>query len=116
TNIFDIKPKWEKSDYYNFYKTAKGNISVAINENVSQKKSIQIDNLKSKKNKYTFNGKLFTRNSEINYINLIVKGIETYEESTFPVIISHLKDDVRKKYGLNRYKYKVILYLNEVFN
>src|SRR5699024_8125267 len=55
TNIFDIKPKWEKSDYYNFYKTAKGNISVAINENVSQKKSIQIDNLKSKKNKFTFN-------------------------------------------------------------
>src|SRR5690625_513252 len=115
TNIFDIKPKWEKSDYYNFYKTAKGNISVAINENVSQKKSIQIDNLKSKKNKFTFNGKLFTRNSEINSINLIVKGRETSEESTFPVIISHLKDDVRKKYGLNRYKYKVILDLNEVF-
>src|SRR5699024_5516357 len=66
TDVFGLTPGvTPDGNSYNFYKTIKGNISLAINHEVSQKRKMQIDHLYSKGHELEFGGKLFTRNSEI---------------------------------------------------
>src|SRR5699024_364651 len=100
---------------YNFYKTIKGNISLAINHEVSQKRKMQIDHLYSKGHELEFGGKLFTRNSEIEDISLIIKPRESSEETSVPVELSWLVDDVKNRFGLNRYWYEAKVDLNQIF-
>lgn len=98
------------------YKSIKGNISLAINKEVRQVTKIQIDYLKSKKYEIKFGGKLFTRTQEIEQIKLLVIGRDSNVESKFNLSqLKHLKNETIRKFGLNRYEYKVNLNLNELF-
>ena len=89
---------------------------MAINKEVRQVTKIQIDYLKSKKYEIKFGGKLFTRTQEIEQIKLLVIGRDSNVESKFNLSqLKHLKNETIRKFGLNRYEYKVNLNLNELF-
>lgn len=98
------------------YKTVKGNISLAINKVVHQKYIPQIDYLKSKRNRISFNGKLFTRTHEIDDIKLLIKGRESSLECSLPLDHYHLKADTIKRFGLNRYRFNAKIDLNDLVN
>lgn len=101
---------------FELYKTIKGNISLAINKTVKQETKTQINYLRSKKNKIVFKGKLFTRNQLIEEIELVVIGRENNVDTRFKLsYLEHLQNETIRNFGLNRYKFKVNLDLNELF-
>src|SRR5690606_20299660 len=101
---------------FELYKTIKGNISLAINKTVKQETKTQINYLSSKKNKIVFKGKLFTRNQLIEEIELVVIGRENNVDTRFKLsYLEHLQNETIRNFGLNRYKFKVNLDLNELF-
>src|SRR5699024_4564366 len=100
---------------FRLYKTIKGNISLAVNKEVKQQKKIQIDYMKSKNSEIDFGGKLFTRTEEIKDMNMVVIGRDSNVEAYFPVEFKHLVKKTKQKFGLNRYKYKVKLNFNSLF-
>lgn len=100
---------------FNLYTTIKGNLSLAINYDVNQRTTIQIDYLNSHKHTVSFGGKLFTKSFEIEKIQLSMVGRESNIEVKMPVSVNLMKDEVEKKFGLNRYKYDTSINLNKVF-
>src|SRR5699024_5823198 len=86
------------------FTTIKGNLSVIVNGEPQSPTKIQIDNLKSKRSFLKIQGKLFTRNSIINGVELKVSGRDTglLMKST-NVRVTPIKEDISLKYGLNRY-------------
>lgn len=97
------------------YNTVKGNVSFAVNYEIKPITNVQIDYLKSRKHTVEFGGRLFTKNSKIDSIELAMTGRETSVETKMAVNLSWMKEATEKKYGLNRYEYKVNVDLNEVF-
>src|SRR5699024_10770603 len=104
-----------QSKVFRLYKTIKGNISLAVNKEVKQKKKIQIDYIKSRSSQIKFGGKLFTRTEEINGMKLLIIGRNNNIETSFPVEFEHLTEKTKQKFGLNRYKYKAHLNFDTLF-
>lgn len=98
---------------YTLYKTVKGNISLSINKQINQQNKIQIDKLVSKRNKIKFEGKIFTKTKQIENISLLIQGREVNHKVLLPVEIYLLRDQIKKKFGLNRYQYFVNINLNQ---
>src|SRR5699024_7377428 len=71
--------------------------------------------MKSKNSEIDFGGKLFTRTEEIKDMNMVVIGRDSNVEAYFPVEFKHLVKKTKQKFGLNRYKYKVKLNFNSLF-
>lgn len=100
----------------NLYITVKGNVGLAINKTIKQKTKTSIDYLKSKTHELIFGGKLYTRSHEIDTIKLLVIGRENNIKTYFPISSIHfLHKETIGKFGLNRYKYDVVLNFNELF-
>lgn len=115
TEIQNLKPMRVNDCQYYLYNTIKGNLSLAINYEIQPNTTVQIDYLRSKRHHINFGGKLFTKSSLIDSIELVMTGRETNVETKIPVIINYMEDAVKKRFGLNRYKYETIVDLNKVF-
>lgn len=99
------------------YLSTKGNISLAMNREPNSPIRIQIDKLISSRHILTIKGKLFTRNSLIENGNVILRGRDTNQElKTANIEFNYLKEDVRKRFGLNRYSYTANIDLSIVNN
>lgn len=100
---------------YQLYKTIKGNVSLAVNKIVKQSVKTEIKYLKSKKNELVIGGNIFSRNHEIEDIKLVVIGRDNkVEEHYSEVSLKYLKKESIKKFGLNRYNFKVTFNLNDL--
>jgi len=97
------------------YKTTKGNISLSVNHDLTPHITTQIDNMRLRKNNIKLNGKIYTKNSLINSLHLVLKGRENNIETKIPVY-PVLLPETENRYGLNRYKYIVDIDLNKMFN
>jgi CDP-glycerol glycerophosphotransferase len=97
------------------YVTSKGNISIAINNELNINAKTQINAIKIKDQKLTFSGKLFTNHSRIEEGNLVLLGRDTNATVKIPVSLEYLKEETEKKYGLARYRYNIPLNLTHVF-
>lgn len=96
------------------YKTIKGNISFAVNKVLKPSVKTQINKMKTRKGHLTLTGKIFTRNSNVNQSYLVFKGREEGLETKTPLSLRFLEQETVKKYGLNRYEYKVHANLNDI--
>jgi len=106
TKIEGLSFFYQKNNYLINYLTTKGNLSLVINTQPDSPTKIQIDKVKKNKDTLKIQGKLFTRNSIVNNGEVVLKGRETTTELTSNRIdLTLLKNDVEKKYGLNRYLY-----------
>src|SRR5699024_3071102 len=83
------------------------------NKQINQQNKIQIDKLVSKRNKIKFEGKIFTKTKQIENISLLIQGREVNYKVLLPVEIYLLRDQIKKKFGLNRYQYFVNINLNQ---
>jgi len=115
TELIKLKPMTVNSKQFYLYNTIKGNLSLAINYELQPDTTVLIEQLKSKRHQINFNGKLFTKSSLIDKINLVMVGRETDIETKIPVNLHYMKDEVTKQFGLNRYKYETGVNLNEIF-
>src|SRR5690625_2371260 len=113
--MINLKPIIINDNQYYLYNTVKGNLSLAINYEIQPNTTVQIDYLKSKRHHINFGGKIFTKSSLIDSIELIMAGRETNVETKMPVTINFMVDAVKKRFGLNRYRYETIVDLNKVF-
>lgn len=98
------------------FRTQKGNISFSMNYELKPDPKIQIDHLKSKGNHMKIDGKLFTRNSRVESVKMVMSGRDTNLKATVPVSLEFLQEDTIKKYGLHRYTYQVDIDLDKAFN
>lgn len=115
TEIMNLKPIVVNDFKYYLYNTVKGNLSLAVNYEIQPNTTVQIDYLKSKRHQIRVDGKLFTKSSLIENIELVMAGRETNVETKMPVTINYIREDVKKRFGLNRYRYESIVDLNKVF-
>src|SRR5699024_12146912 len=69
--------------------------------------------LDTKRNKIKFEGKIFTNTKQIEKISLLIQGREVNHKVLLPVKIYLLKDQIKKKFCLNRYQYFVNFNLNQ---
>lgn len=97
------------------FKTNKGNVSFAVNYELTARTKTQINELKLKKSKVNIKGKLFTKSSEIKSCCLIFKGRETNLEAKVPVEYELLQEETKRRFGLNRYRFKIQIDLNRLF-
>ncbi|WP_165820766.1 CDP-glycerol glycerophosphotransferase family protein [Pueribacillus theae] len=117
TKIEELNFYFEDENSLINYVTTKGNLSLLLHKDVESPTKIQIDKLKSKKNKLRIEGKLFTRNSKINNGELIIRGRDTHQVlSSSQVAFHFLKEETEKKYGLNRYEYVAEFNLTNIKN
>ncbi|TQS71262.1 CDP-glycerol glycerophosphotransferase [Ornithinibacillus gellani] len=97
------------------YKTVKGNLSFAVNKPLSPSTKTQINHLKFKHNQMFLDGRVFTKNSWIESCHLLLKGRETGKEVNIPVTYEQITEDVKRKFGLNRYYFQISFNLDQVF-
>jgi len=115
TELINLKPIKVNDQQYYIYNTVKGNLSLAVNYEIQPNTTVQIDYLKSKPHHIKFGGKLFTKSSLIDSIELVIVGRETNVETHMSVKLKYMSDAVKKRFGLNRYKYETTVDLNKVF-
>lgn len=115
TETFKMNPVNVDGEMLTLYKTMKGNISLALNQTVKQKFETHIERMKTKKDLISFSGKLFTRNFEVDAIQLMVVGREDNRDTYFPLDIEHLQAETIKRFGLNRYVYTASIPLQKLF-
>lgn len=97
-----------KDDKGLVYLTTKGNVSFVINGEPKTPTKIQIDRLRSFKEKMELTGKLFSRNSTITSSSFILRGRKSGTEYSHPF---HLEwnPETEGKFGLNRYTYRILI-------
>lgn len=115
TNTGKLQSATIDGNTFKLYKSVKGNLSLAVNKDINQQRKVQIDYLKSKKHEIIFGGKLFTRTETIKDIKMVVIGRENNAEASYPVEIEQMVKETRRRFGLNRYKYKTRLNFNALF-
>ncbi|MFD0050273.1 CDP-glycerol glycerophosphotransferase family protein [Actinomycetes bacterium NPDC127524] len=89
--------------------TKKGNVSILLNQEPAPSIRSQIEKISYEQNKMIVEGRVFSRNSRITHGEAFIKGrktnLELYGQARFT-----LDDEgTAKKYGLNRYTYRVEL-------
>lgn len=108
TSVSNLNIFYFQNDYLLNYITVKGGLSLSLNQKPNSKIKKQIDKVKIYNEKMVVEGKLFTRNALIENIKILARsrdfGDELYSEEVY---IKRLTDEIRRKYGLNRYYYKV---------
>ncbi|WP_188496023.1 CDP-glycerol glycerophosphotransferase family protein [Pullulanibacillus pueri] len=97
------------------YITVKGNVSFVVNRELKQSSKTKIDYLRLEPHRLMVGGKLYTRNSKINDIKLILFGRKLNVSTTLPLKLKFLEEATRRKYGLNRYDYQADIDLNKLF-
>ncbi|TCP19001.1 CDP-glycerol glycerophosphotransferase [Scopulibacillus darangshiensis] len=97
------------------YISKKGNISLAYNKELNPNVKTQIDRLKIKKERLIIEGKLYTKHSMVKESQILLSGRDTGTAALVPVSLQHLKEEVVKKYGLNRYAFQAQMDLSDVF-
>ncbi|MDM5200742.1 CDP-glycerol glycerophosphotransferase family protein [Fictibacillus enclensis] len=98
------------------YVTKKGNVSFVSRGMVNIKPKVQIDEMYFRKDKLSFNGKLFTRDARITNIQLLLKGRDTNVEKRFPAEVEKMHEETLLKFGMHRYKYGVNVDFEPLFN
>src|SRR5699024_10524194 len=107
THIDNLSFLYQGDHYLIPYITTHGNLSIAFNREPDSPTRLQIDKVKSKKEQFIVKGKIFSRNSIIDNGTIAILGRETGIELTSEILkIEYLKQEVTKKYGLNRYTYE----------
>src|SRR5699024_5615487 len=76
----------------------------------------QVDRVKLKKHQLTFDGRLFTAHSQLISTKVLFWGRHTKRKAEMPISFEPLQKDIEKKYGFQRYHYKVKMDLNKLFN
>lgn len=99
---------------FELYVTVKGNLALAINSEFEQAKPIQVDYFHFKKGQMNFGGKLFTRSFQIDEMNVIMQGRDHNIYVKRPIAYTHLTEETKRKFGLNRYLYDISLNLAEM--
>ncbi|NMB18959.1 MAG: CDP-glycerol--glycerophosphate glycerophosphotransferase [Erysipelothrix sp.] len=115
TKLDNLYPITFENEHFYLYTTVEGNISLSVNYEIQPKTTTQIDFLRSKSNQIVFGGKIFTKSSKIDHINLIILARTLNVEAKMPVHTEHMADEVSKRFGLNRYRFKASVDLNDVF-
>lgn len=94
------------------YVTIKGNLSVIVNSDVKAPIATQIERIKSKKNLFRIEGKLFTRNAKILEGEIFLQGRESNDIiQSSNVQFQHLTKETESTFGLNRYHYVAVVEL-----
>ncbi|MGP4063920.1 CDP-glycerol glycerophosphotransferase family protein [Oceanobacillus sp. M65] len=117
TDINNLYPVTIFGNESYLYKTLNGNVSFSVNQQVVPNSKLQIDFLRSKGHRISFGGKLFSKHSRIEEIKLLIIGRETnllIEQNT--VSTNLLVKETQEKFGLNRYKYRADINLNNAFS
>src|SRR5699024_10970475 len=68
-----------------------------------------------KHHRINFGGKLFTKCSKIEKLDLVIVGRESNVEKSIHLTVDMIENAVKKRFGLHRYKYNANINLNEVF-
>lgn len=106
TKIEGLTFYFKNNDSLINYVTTKGNLSLTLNNEPNSPTRIQIDKVKRANSTLKIDGKLFTRNALINTGEVVLEGRETRMQlSSSAIDFKLLKEDVEKKFGLNRYIY-----------
>ncbi|MGG4178485.1 CDP-glycerol glycerophosphotransferase family protein [Virgibacillus pantothenticus] len=109
--------KVENNNFVLNYITKKGNLSLVVNNIPDSPTRLQIDKVGKRFNKFTLEGKIYTRNSLINKGEIILKGRESgVELSSNSLDFIYLEKEVKKRYGLNRYIYKAEINFQDITN
>lgn len=99
------------------YVTLKGNISLVKNGEPNSPIKLQIDKLNRNNSVLYIEGKMFTRNSLIKEASLVLRGRDSGVELVSPnVKLHHLSEQVKEKYGLNRYEYVAEVDVSDINN
>lgn len=98
------------------YITKKGSISFVIDEEVEYPISLQVDRLYTKSNNLKVVGKIFTKGHKVLEGFIVVKGRESNKEFSFPTKFDPIKEEIARKYGLNRYEYICNINFEKVCN
>ncbi|MCG1028150.1 CDP-glycerol glycerophosphotransferase family protein [Virgibacillus halodenitrificans] len=89
------------------YITTKGNLSLSLNGEPDSPTKIQIDKFQTRSNNFIIKGKLFTRNSVINNVQIVLRGRENaIELVSDKVSLERMELAESLKYGLTRYLYE----------
>ncbi|WP_430790316.1 CDP-glycerol glycerophosphotransferase family protein [Virgibacillus flavescens] len=99
------------------YITAKGNVSLLFNKDLSLPANLQLEKFKVKDSNIKLEGRLFTKSLKIvSGEMLLVSRDESSHSVSFGVDFTYLENDTARKYGLNRYTYKTLVNLKSVNN
>lgn len=103
TEINGLEPFSINDQYSIVYVTKKGNLSFNYGSHPDAPTRLQVDRIKQN----FISGKIFTRNSIIKECKALLIGRQDNYNFKLPIEMKLLKNDVRSKYGLNRYIYKI---------
>lgn len=95
-----------------FFITKKGNLAFAVNQELKPNIKATMKNIQIKGNRMKIDGKLYTKHSRIQALELSFLGRDTNSSIKVPVSIKKLNEEITGKYGLNRYEYKVDINLS----
>ncbi|WP_068675318.1 CDP-glycerol glycerophosphotransferase family protein [Oceanobacillus sp. Castelsardo] len=97
------------------YISTKGNLSVIVNAEPDTPIRLQIDKVKKNHQTLRLEGKIFSRNSNIQDGQIVLVGRDTdYHLTSSELTFHKLQEQVEKKYGLNRYTYVANINLKEM--
>ncbi|WP_188454994.1 CDP-glycerol glycerophosphotransferase family protein [Virgibacillus oceani] len=114
TNIDNLNFYYEQENHLINYLTEKGNLSLIVNGEPDAPTRLQIDKVKAGNGKYAIQGKMFTRNSLIKHAEIVLMGRDSSKELvTENLKLDYQEQDVKKKYGLNRYTYRMYIDFNQ---
>ncbi|WP_226036343.1 CDP-glycerol glycerophosphotransferase family protein [Aquibacillus saliphilus] len=106
--IFDSK--------YLFYISTKGNISVKINHDVRPNLKMKLQSITTNKHSMDISGKVFTKNSDVTNAKLVIRGRDNNSRVEYPTTLNPIVEEIKRKFGLNRYQFNNHINFNELFN